>query len=270
MSGSFNNPIPLLINMTPNSRNNLSFGRYLKRCRLERGISLESVSSETRISVHNLKLLEGEAHDRLPAGVFVKGFIRAYAKAIDADGDEAVGRYLASIQGHRETVRFEADRVESESRFWLRLTLSLAALACIVVGAVGLLSLVDENISSGAVPETVRAPAARPERIPAARVPAPEVVEAPPSVATSPKKILEKYLLHVQTLENTWMKVIVDDQESKEYSLRPGDNLVLEALSGFNLLVGNATGIRMRLNDKPVALSGKSGQVVTIRLPKDK
>ena len=63
------------------------------------------------------------------------------------------------------------------------------------------------------------------------------------------------------------MKVIVDGQNTKEYNLKPGDKIVVEAESKYNILIGNAGGIRMNLNDKPLPAPGKSGQVVNIELP---
>ena len=75
------------------SKNYLSFGRYLKNMRLEKGIHLATVSKETRIGIHNLALIENEDHAHLPAEVFVKGFLRAYAKAIGADGDRTLELY---------------------------------------------------------------------------------------------------------------------------------------------------------------------------------
>ena len=69
----------------------LSFGRYLQAIRLEKKISLEQVSAQTRIGVGNLLLIEQEDHERLPAKVYVKGFLRSYAAAIGADGDEHPG-----------------------------------------------------------------------------------------------------------------------------------------------------------------------------------
>jgi len=68
-------------------------------------------------------------------------------------------------------------------------------------------------------------------------------------------------------LEDTWLKVIIDEKDSSEHTLTSGDKLELEATSGFNLLIGNSGGVRITLNDKPVTLSGKSGEVVTINLP---
>ena len=61
--------------------------------------------------------------------------------------------------------------------------------------------------------------------------------------------------------------MIIDSLNTNEYSLAPGDTLELEADKGFNLLIGNATGIQLTFNGNPVPISGKSGQVVTIQLP---
>jgi hypothetical protein len=63
------------------------------------------------------------------------------------------------------------------------------------------------------------------------------------------------------------MKVIIDDQKQREYSLEAGDNIALEADTGFNLLIGNAGGVELLLNDNPIALQGKSGQVVNVQIP---
>jgi len=70
----------------------LSFGRYLQDTRLEKKISLEQVSQQTRIGLGNLLLIEQEDHEQLPAEVYVKGFLRSYAKAVGADGDEVIRR----------------------------------------------------------------------------------------------------------------------------------------------------------------------------------
>ena len=76
-----------------------------------------------------------------------------------------------------------------------------------------------------------------------------------------------KQRISIQVVEDTWLKVIVDSLSTIEYSLEPGDTIELDADKGFNLLIGNATGIRLTFNGKPVPVSGKSGQVVTIQLP---
>ncbi|MBW2449179.1 MAG: DUF4115 domain-containing protein, partial [Deltaproteobacteria bacterium] len=76
-----------------------------------------------------------------------------------------------------------------------------------------------------------------------------------------------KLLLHVTAVEDTWLKVIMDEKGSIEYNLNFGDQMELEAATGFNLLIGNAGGLKITLNGKPVSIPGKSGEVVTIELP---
>ena len=77
----------------------------------------------------------------------------------------------------------------------------------------------------------------------------------------------EKLLLHVTAVEDTWLKAIVDEKGSTEYNLKSGDQIELEATTMFNLLIGNAGGLILRLNGKPISIPGKSGEVVTIELP---
>ncbi|MEJ2727944.1 MAG: helix-turn-helix transcriptional regulator, partial [Deltaproteobacteria bacterium] len=66
-------------------KESFSFGRYLQAIRLKKKISLEKISEETRIAINNLRLIEKEALEGLPDEVFVKGFLRSYARAIGAD-----------------------------------------------------------------------------------------------------------------------------------------------------------------------------------------
>ena len=57
-------------------QDSLSFGRYLQAIRLEKKISLEEVSAQTRIGLSSLSMIEQEDIERLPDEVFVKGFLR--------------------------------------------------------------------------------------------------------------------------------------------------------------------------------------------------
>jgi len=66
-------------------KESFSFGRYLQMMRLEKKIKLQKVSEETRIAISNLRLIEKEDLEALPDEVFVKGFLRSYARAIGAD-----------------------------------------------------------------------------------------------------------------------------------------------------------------------------------------
>lgn len=113
-------------------KNYLSFGSYLKTSRIQKGISLKDVSREIRISEETLLLIEKEDHDRLPAEVFVKGFLRAYADVVGADGEVAVRRYLSDRQTILETAALDSDLIKSSARVWPRFAISIGALLCII------------------------------------------------------------------------------------------------------------------------------------------
>jgi cytoskeletal protein RodZ len=74
------------------------FGEKLRQQREQRGVSLDAISSATKISTRMLRALEEEQFDQLPGGVFNKGFVRAYARQIGMDEDEAVNNYLTALR----------------------------------------------------------------------------------------------------------------------------------------------------------------------------
>ncbi|HUD72692.1 MAG TPA: helix-turn-helix domain-containing protein, partial [Dongiaceae bacterium] len=71
-----------------------SFGESLRRERELRDISLREIADATKINLRYLEALEQNRFDILPGGVFNKGFIRAYARFIGADGESLVDLYL--------------------------------------------------------------------------------------------------------------------------------------------------------------------------------
>jgi len=90
-----------------------------------------------------------------------------------------------------------------------------------------------------------------------AKIETTSVSEVPP--------LIEKKLL-ITCHERTWISVIVDGKEKKEFMLNPKDVLVLNAKEGFDLLIGNAGGIKLFLNGKDLGFSGKSGEVKRLKI----
>jgi hypothetical protein len=74
---------------------------------------------------------------------------------------------------------------------------------------------------------------------------------------------IEKPLsLLIEALEQSWVLVYLDGTVEKEMTLQPGERYTLRAEHQFLVTLGNAGGIRMELNGKPLAPYGESGQVV--------
>jgi len=238
----------------------LSFGRYLQVIRLEQKISLENVSAQTCIGLANLMLIEQEDMEGLPAEVFVKGFLRSFAKAIGADGDEAVRRYESRLNIVQKIAGSEDVIGKSAPRMWWKLSISITLLAGIIVLSILGLAFFHNQPDTG-TPHEQKVSADISQSADSQKN---QGVESDVKTAGS---VAEKLFLKVTVLEDTWLKVIIDEKDSTEHTLTAGDKLELEATSGYNLLIGNSGGVKITLNDKPVPLPGKSGEVVTIHLP---
>jgi cytoskeletal protein RodZ len=73
--------------------NHVDFGRYLSQQRELRGMSREDICRETKIPPSLVAALEEGQMERLPARIFVLNYIRAYARVIGMEPEEAVLRY---------------------------------------------------------------------------------------------------------------------------------------------------------------------------------
>ena len=74
-------------------------GQYLRRQREARRMSLEEVARATRVPLASMERIESGQFDELPGEVFVRGFLRSYARAVEISGDEVLARYNADYGG---------------------------------------------------------------------------------------------------------------------------------------------------------------------------
>ena len=82
-------------------------GARLRRARLRRGIELDQIAKVTKVSSAFLRGIEAEAYEDLPAPVYVRGFLVAYARAIGLDSSKVATSYMARLEeskvGHRRS-----------------------------------------------------------------------------------------------------------------------------------------------------------------------
>ncbi|MGE3511744.1 MAG: DUF2914 domain-containing protein [Vicinamibacterales bacterium] len=70
-----------------------SFGPALRRRREERGVSLEDIAGETRLSKRYLIALEEETIGKLPGGTYNRAYLRTYATFLGLDPEPLVRQY---------------------------------------------------------------------------------------------------------------------------------------------------------------------------------
>ena len=71
----------------------LTLGEKLRKLRTEFRMSLQDVSKVTRIQVKYLESLESGQYEKLPADVYVRGFLRSYARYLNIDEQALVKLY---------------------------------------------------------------------------------------------------------------------------------------------------------------------------------
>jgi cytoskeleton protein RodZ len=118
--------------------------------------------------------------------------------------------------------------------------------------------------ASPAVPQAAtpasEVPAPLPEPLPQTALSAPQV----PATAqeTTVEATLPPLVLQADAVEDTWLRVIIDDHTRYALLLKAGQNIRWQAEERFVLTVGNAHGTRLQLNEQAVPLPPTGSNVV--------
>jgi cytoskeleton protein RodZ len=91
--------------------------------------------------------------------------------------------------------------------------------------------------------------------------------EVPPDTPTrtlseEPALALPPLVLRVQALEETWMRVDIDDESRREALIQAGENIEWKANKQFSLTLGNLKGVRVLLNDRELDLPATRSNVL--------
>jgi cytoskeleton protein RodZ len=80
-----------------------NYGSLLREARERRCVSLTDIARKTKVPATALALLENGKLEGLPADVFVRGFIRSYAKHVGISDVEPLGMYQKALDEKRRT-----------------------------------------------------------------------------------------------------------------------------------------------------------------------
>lgn len=81
---------------TPTDR--AALGRFLQTSRMQVGLTVDDLSRRTRIPTRVLRLLEEGDLEGLPPAVFVRGFLRSYAREVGVDAENLVRRFDEALE----------------------------------------------------------------------------------------------------------------------------------------------------------------------------
>ncbi|MGW4805604.1 helix-turn-helix domain-containing protein [Kitasatospora sp. NPDC004272] len=243
-----------------------SIGRQLAKARIDAGLTVDQVSTRTRIRVPIVHAVESDDFERCGGAFYARGHLRLLAREVGLDGEALVARYDAEHGGAPARpagplVDPGPIKVRDHNRPNWTAAMVVAILA--VVALIGY-NLVGSSSSGGdqpgaasaPLPSGVSAPAAG---SPSAQPPAPENSVA--AIAAAPADKVTVKL--VAGPDKSW--VTAKDGNGKSlYSnnLEAGQDQTFTDPKKITLVIGNAGAVHLFVNGKDLGPAGQDGQVV--------
>jgi transcriptional regulator with XRE-family HTH domain len=245
-----------------------ALGEEFRSAREARGLSLSDVAERLHIRSVYLAAIEDEDWKAIGAPVYVRGFMRTYARFLGLDAEDAVARFVASPAGAPPAAPTRADersrereRERSEDRSSPSLVAILAVL--IAIGVVGYVAYSFVQYRAGGSADVPVAAVASPA---ASAAVADDTTGAalPAPVVTPSAKPARQRGLHVAISQTSWLKVMIDGAVVAEGTYPPG---TAKSFTGrqADVVVGNAGGVHITVNGRPVGSLGNSGDVTERR-----
>lgn len=94
-----------------------------------------------------------------------------------------------------------------------------------------------------------------------------EVLPGPAAPPVPAAEAVGKRQFRVEATQKTWIQVTMDEKTTQTAMLESGDNRQWEAEKTMKIIVGNAGGIRMKWDGRPVEVPARQGSVIRFSLP---
>jgi len=253
-----------------------SFGEKLRREREMRGVTLDEIAAATKIGTRSLKALEDENFAILPGGIFNKGFVRAYARFLGLNEDEAVADYQTAANEQPVSVKqiaaqsaiAKANRLAAQQRDesnalggFVRAGVFLLVAAALAYGGYRLYHRgFFKALKRPSLHRQLKQQAAAIPNTPvSAQAPAQQETQAPaPAAATavSSTAVPAEFTVGIKATATSWLSVTTDGKRSFQRTLQANEQQDVTAKSEVKIVLGNPNGTELSLNGRPLLLSG--------------
>ncbi|MCX4996301.1 DUF4115 domain-containing protein [Streptomyces longwoodensis] len=243
-----------------------SIGRALRQARIARGLTVDDVSTATRVRIAIIHAIE--ADDFTPCGgdVYARGHIRTLARAVRLDPAPLIEQFEATHGGRPAPTPaaplFEAERIRPERRGpnW---TAAMVAAIVAVIGFVGFTAVkgdgggTKEQVADGTTPEASTSASAVPKNDkPVDITPAP----SDSAIAAAPQ---DKVTVQVTATDGrSWISA--KDHNGRllfDGLLKQGESKTFQDSQKVNLVLGDAGVIQLYVNGKKIDDDFRPGAV---------
>ena len=252
-----------------------SVGPILRGARLQAGLTLEHISVQTRIPVKILHALEEDDLHQFTSAFFYKSFVRQFAQKVSLPYEtvaEAVAeqsKIYPDTFGPRQlqTVVQHAVVKTRKRSINLRSWFAAGSAALLLVGCSTLYSywegVSDTSLAStkkwfaGLLPASGKAEASM----------AKAESNVPPASLAGEQD--NSFHVEVSAIEASWLSIVADGRQTFSGVLERAQRKVFEGRDNGRVRTGNAGGLKVVFNGKPVGIVGPRGQVRIVVFTKD-
>ena len=233
----------------------MDLGADLKIARERAGFSLAELAARTRIPQRSLRAIEENDFAAVPPGIFVRSFIRSYAREVGVDPAEAIEKYRSMTEPVIEQDAAPASAVVDEQipsrSFAADLSESRPGWGYALIAAALLIGLISVNRYSSQNQSEAVAADTTSAADPAAAVP----------VATTGGGIH----LQIQAQGPCWVRAVVDGQVVFARLMQSGETEALTGQRDITVRVGNPAALSYSINGRSGQPLGAANQPVTVR-----
>ncbi|MFG3282346.1 helix-turn-helix domain-containing protein [Streptomyces sp. NPDC048111] len=246
-----------------------SIGRVLQQARIAAGLTVDEVSSATRVRIPIVHAIEQDDFSRCGGDVYARGHIRTFAQAVGLDPNPLVDQYDADHGGRPAPTPaaplFEAERIRPEARRpnW---TAAMVAAIVVVVGFVGFTMFSGGNdkkshtsVAEGPAQQKPPSRSASPSPAKPAQ-PQPTPTPSDSAIAAVPA---DKVTVKVTaTNDKSWISA--KDHSGKmlfDGLLQKGEAQTFQDGQQVDLVLGNAGAVELYVNGKKIDSKFEDGQV---------
>lgn len=247
-------------------------GAVLRHARRQRALSLAELADATKIRVTLLRAIEANQRGQLPETIFLRGFVRAYAREVGLDPDDVARRYLEQFEPVTQPAASATDDEQPRQRDegatrpganshpeWS----GASAWQWIVVGilVVGVLTYgmrrQSDHATTAAQPIAIQ-PHARPE------------IGTSGSRAAGATAIRPAVLrLEIRTVGPCWVSAEVDGTRAIYALMQAGERRIIELHREATLRIGDPRVFEFSIDGTRGRSVGRSGEPVTIHVTAD-
>ncbi|HVM12756.1 MAG TPA: RodZ domain-containing protein [Egibacteraceae bacterium] len=241
-------------------------GETLRAARRRHGRSIADAAAETRVRESYLAALEEEDFHALGGDVYVKGFLRSYAKFLDLDPNPLIDAYRTEFEQDEESAQVPhqplAGSMPRERRSGPAVIVVAAGALLLVLAAIGLVvgDGDDEPLARDRGPAPVETDPPQGETSPEPEdTPTTTIEPSPPPVDVEGVEVVLTVTGAV-----SWMRVQVDGETLLEGEQANGFTRTFTGEDEILMRIGDASAVSVQANGADQGSLGSSGDVVVV------